>query len=141
MKLNQLLKRSKKNGECLEFTGKKDEDGYGRVKYKGNKWRVHRLVYYLATGLHPGNLLVCHNCDNPPCINPFHLFLGTHKDNFDDMMRKGRGRTQLNICKRGHPLINDNVYVNKKGHKQCKQCSAMRALRSYHRRRSEGKEK
>ena len=138
MKISDLLKRTNKNGECLEFTGYIDKHGYGRLKHKG-KWFAHRLAYYLATGIHPGNLLVCHSCDNPPCINPAHLFLGTNKDNFDDMMKKGRGRTLLNICKRGHPLTKDNVFINKKGHRQCKQCSAMRGLRSYHRRRSEGK--
>lgn len=139
MELSALLKKTKKNNECLEFIGRKGNGGYGVCKHEGKEWRTHRLVYYLVTGIHPSNLFVCHHCDNPPCINPAHLFLGTSKDNHYDMMKKGRGPTKLNICKRGHPLTIENAFVNKKGHRQCKICSAMRGLRSYHRRRSEGK--
>lgn len=70
--------------------------GYGRliVKRDGKRrhWRAHRLSFLTFTGIDPKGLMVCHRCDNPSCINPKHLFLGTAKDNAEDRERKGRGR-------------------------------------------------
>lgn len=64
-------------------------DGYGYASYKGKHWLVHRLIYkeFVAS---PDNFNVLHKCDQPSCINPEHLFLGTQQDNVDDMIRKGR---------------------------------------------------
>jgi len=66
--------------------------GYARVS--GNKGKksplVSRYVYEYIKGINPKNKLVCHTCDNPKCVNPDHLFLGTHKDNFKDMREKNR---------------------------------------------------
>jgi hypothetical protein len=76
---------------CWEWQGTRSGRGYGRFKLKSYvSTSPHRLSYALFTGRSPGGLFVCHHCDNPPCCNPAHLFLGTVQDNSDDMVRKGR---------------------------------------------------
>jgi hypothetical protein len=84
-----------KSGECWTWTGGCDDDGYGTftAKIEGRRYlRAHRFSYWLATGTHPLGLWVLHHCDNPPCIRPDHLFLGTAADNNADMFTKGRQR-------------------------------------------------
>lgn len=78
-------------GECWEWQGQRSARGYGRFKHK-NKiiFHSHRVSYELHTGPISDGLWVLHKCDNPPCVNPNHLFLGTHQDNMDDMIAKGR---------------------------------------------------
>ena len=72
---------------CHNWTGTMGDKGYGLVLIS-----AHRLAYELAHGPIPDGLLVLHKCDNPPCCNPEHLFLGTSADNTADKMRKGRHR-------------------------------------------------
>lgn len=68
--------------------------GYGRYKTNtGEHIPAHRLSYELMVGPFPQELFVLHRCDNPPCINPVHLFIGTHQDNMKDMFSKGRHRS------------------------------------------------
>lgn len=76
---------------CWSWLGALDRDGYGRMRVGGRKTlRAHRLAWEIETGRPPGSLLVCHHCDNPPCVNPAHLFLGTARDNNRDRVQKGR---------------------------------------------------
>lgn len=75
---------------CLEWQGLKNRGGYGKTTIRGKDWNVHRYVWTLVNGPIPDGLLVCHKCDNPQCAEPEHLFLGTTKDNSEDMVRKGR---------------------------------------------------
>ena len=75
-------------GDCLEWRFRRQRDGYGRIGNDG----THRFIYRLLKGPIPRGLLVCHSCDNPPCINPDHLFVGTTLDNMRDRDAKGRGR-------------------------------------------------
>ena len=84
--------RVNENNGCLEFAGARCPAGYGRVGYKNKVWQSHRLSYLLYYGEFDKALFVCHRCDNPPCINPEHLFLGTSRDNVDDMLAKGRSQ-------------------------------------------------
>jgi hypothetical protein len=76
---------------CWEWNAAKSKEGYGRfsLNYK-EKYMAHRLAFVLHHKKPINKLLVCHTCDNPSCINPSHLFLGTHLDNFKDMKEKGR---------------------------------------------------
>jgi hypothetical protein len=80
---------------CIEATGFKSPKGYCRAQLNGKRHLAHRVSYVLSRGISIEDIngyLVCHKCDNPSCINPDHLFLGTNKDNLDDMREKGRGK-------------------------------------------------
>jgi len=82
---------------CWLFATKGDKDGYpqvtGSVHCQQEKLtRAHQVSYHLHKGPIPEDKIVCHTCDNPGCVNPDHLFLGTWNDNVQDMMRKGRYR-------------------------------------------------
>ncbi len=81
---------------CWNWMLQINAGGYGRIRYKGKKYLTHRLSYLHYIGRIPKGLLVCHTCDNRKCINPKHLFIGTHKDNHDDAVTKGR----IDIVKR-----------------------------------------
>lgn len=77
---------------CHEFTGCLDNSGYGKASSGGVIDRTHRISWREHHGAIPDGMCVLHKCDNRKCVNPDHLFVGTKKDNCDDMMRKGRGR-------------------------------------------------
>lgn len=90
--LERLLQNIKKNERgCWEWQGYCQEGGYGTISLSGHRVVLtHRLSHQLLKGQVPDELLVLHHCDNPPCINPDHLFLGTHKTNHDDAKQKRR---------------------------------------------------
>jgi len=77
--------------ECWPWVGSVVERGYGVLFIQGeDSVLAHRYSWTIHNGLIPDGLFVCHHCDNPPCVNPQHLFLGTNLDNIQDMVRKGR---------------------------------------------------
>ena len=86
--------RVRKSDGCWEWTGKPRRDRYGTIAVgpRGGKkdFLAHRFSWQLHYGEIPEGMEVCHTCDNPPCVRPDHLFLGTHKVNMSDMGKKGR---------------------------------------------------
>ena len=74
--------------ECWEWRGSRNRNGYGRW-FKGGFMTASRLAYIISYGPITSGLCVCHHCDNPPCINPNHLFLATREDNTKDARAKG----------------------------------------------------
>ena len=80
-----------KSDGCWEWTGSADQHGYGRIAVSRSKPRIAtRVAWEITRGPIPPGMDVCHSCDNPPCVRPDHLFLGTRRDNMHDAHLKGR---------------------------------------------------
>lgn len=118
---------------CWEWQGfrHKPPRHYGSTSYRGKNVRAHRLMYKLIKGQIPAGMVVMHSCDNPPCINPDHLKLGTHLENMAECRAKGRYYyANLTHCKRGHEFNDENTYYIKTpgkwfGLRACKACQKL----------------
>jgi hypothetical protein len=101
-----------KESGCVEWSGWKNQYGYGCFHVDGRDILVHRWAYADKHGPIPNGLFACHRCDNPSCVNPDHIFLGTQKDNLQDAGRKGRMNKTIKARGEKHgnaTLKNDQV--------------------------------
>lgn len=122
-----------KGDGCWEYTGARGTFGYGNVNIGASRYdRAHRVSWRLTHGAIPGGMQVLHRCDNPPCVRPDHLFLGTPSDNVRDMMGKARGGGQFAApahCKHGHEFTEANTERRADGNRRCRQCRRLASKR------------
>jgi hypothetical protein len=118
---------------CWPWQGGRKVKGYGRLMRDYKDLQSHRVAWEETFGPIPDGLQVLHHCDNPPCCNPAHLFLGTPGDNVRDMVAKGRQPAQMRIrthCRfGGHALTDDNLYIAPGGIRRCRACITRGRLR------------
>lgn len=88
---------------CWEWQGAKHRRNYGGFSINGSMYRANRVAWALAYGTSTIGLSVCHTCDNPSCVRPTHLFLGTHQDNMNDAITKGRIKIRVRTTKPTKP--------------------------------------
>lgn len=99
----------KKTEGCWLWSARKTKDGYGQIKIEGVAKLAHRISYLLNRGEISDGLLVCHSCDNPSCVRPDHLFLGTALDNTQDRIMKGRPGNVVSGVGREHKLTDVQI--------------------------------
>lgn len=113
-------------GPCWEYQGVMNtRNPYGVVYSKGSRMRAHRAAYTVWNGPIPDGLLVCHACDNPPCINPAHLWVGTASENVHDSILKGRAVIRRGTERRNSILSDEQVIAAKRARKAGESLSAL----------------
>lgn len=118
---------------CIQSRNGRTAGGYGQCQYG----LTHRVAWMLRFGAIPRGLCVCHKCDNPPCVNPDHLRLGTIADNQREMRLKGRAVNPLALsqaakthCSNGHEFTDENTAIARgNGQRVCRMCACLKSRR------------
>lgn len=124
--------------------GYRSKAGYGQVHYRGRLQKAHRVWWEVANEQEiPEGMHACHRCDNPPCVNPAHIFLGTDLDNVRDaIVKRGRWGQPVGlprkptkpVCRNGHPRTPENTITRSDSTVACRICRRKTDLECYHRR-------
>lgn len=125
-------------GDCWEWVGARNRQGYGKCWLDGKNILAHRVAYLLENGAIDDSLMILHSCDNPPCCNPGHLREGTVTDNMQDCVdRRRQSNARKTRCNEGHEFTPENTRINSaSGSRICITC--YRAyMRMWHRRRKD----
>ena len=134
--------RVEKSDGCWAWTGDKHPFGYGVIAIIVNRHRTRILAHRYSFMLHNGPIhrtdVVMHSCDNPSCVNPAHLSVGTQKDNIQDMMRKKRHSSfSVTECAQGHPRTPENYLKGATPTTwRCRECHRIDAARRYARKKA-----
>jgi hypothetical protein len=128
-------KRVEKSDGCWLWFGFTDKDGYGIFEQNHVRFRAHRYAYQIGVGPIADGLSVCHSCDNPRCVRPSHLFVGSNKDNLRDAARKHRtAKQKVTHCPHGHEYTQENTAIlrvdRNKGYgptRKCRTCMRRQA--------------
>jgi HNH endonuclease len=113
---------------CWEWQKYKNQLGYAEGGFRGRTWIITRLIYCATMGGFDPQLDVCHTCDNPGCVNPTHLWVGSRRQNSRDCIEKGRHyKLHQDACPRGHVYAeNGGARVDNRGWRNCKVCERAR---------------
>lgn len=125
--------------DCWLWTASVDTSGYGWGISVNRSRRItaHRYSWMLKNGPIPRGMIICHKCNTPRCVNPKHLYAGTHKDNMRDLLSSGNHFfAKQTHCKYGHEFTPENLEPNARNIRQCRECRRRRCREQRARKRS-----